>query len=1047
MPLPTYVQEARNKKVDEGHGAFVSEAADTYGVDSNLLMAMIDVESNNDPQAISPKGAGGLMQIMPNTAEELGIEDINDPRQNIMGGAKYISKLLKANNGDLPLALASYNAGPGNVRKHGGIPPFKETQDYVDKVTKGYNQYKEASSGLPDYVKKVTMENAESNKPEDPDYAWMKWHPYLAGLYGAGKGVLEQAIVPSIEATGAIGGTIIAPFAPIASTALGYGIAANLGRQLKEGYKRLGGEEVRNTTVQDEMIQSASDVGTALVLGKAMDTGAKIAPVVDNYLFHTLPKRLYGSAVKMPMSKKWIKTLPDEVISQQTIAIEEGLNSRVPPSEYGLAKIKGLKREVETYIDDITEILSQDPKNFVSREAALEKGLAKARAKADNSSDKEGAHQFIDAIAERFRAQPEYMTPQKANAVKRQLYDELSYKTEESTGLSAQMSSVGKKGVAHEIMLNLEDIYPPLAGLNATDAARISLHEAIEKSFARETQKNLVPLGAKIMMNPKTWPLALWEATIGHPQVKTRLAFALHKAEPTRYPAMPPEYVAPPAPEPAPKPAGPFKYQPPAQPFVKGAKPNVSLPEVESPGAVYGPRVGGFTPDQLSKMLKSDNPTQQSMAIDDIIDVRKRVEISENERRSTINKMLESFKNQAGNQRGSVTFEFKDRRLQKALKKDPVVQGEPHSINTEGKIIDKYGRQLETASMENERLNKVKEAMNKYDDSIASEDILDPFTYDLVHKKGDKISGEQVQKLISDIGYHPDNLSRFLRVKGKPNLVTHAGSKKNLIKPDVEKKSSVNQLNMMIPLDEVPPMVRSWVKKIKDVSGKPIIASEYTPFFTDEGVDAVKTSKLYRNKELFDETGFWLGKDGKWRYEVSDYIGSDDVKFNPEVFKNSKSVELPEIYENEKLYKALPELKNTEVVLDENLSALGNFNPNTNRISIKKANNRSTLMHEIQHAANSMIRGAFGGSSKEAEMAKGAGKEAYSKYRKNPGEIEARLTQERIRMTPEQRKKVPPWATLDTMLMSEGNIPLLKGSKGSPIAKEAYDFSLSNEVY
>lgn len=107
-----------------------------YNVPVNLLKAIGKAESDFKPNAVSKSGAQGVMQLMPKTAESLGVTDSFDPEQNIMGGSKYISDLLKRYDGDTKLALAAYNAGMGNVKKYGGIPPFKETQNYVVKVMK-----------------------------------------------------------------------------------------------------------------------------------------------------------------------------------------------------------------------------------------------------------------------------------------------------------------------------------------------------------------------------------------------------------------------------------------------------------------------------------------------------------------------------------------------------------------------------------------------------------------------------------------------------------------------------------------------------------------------------------------------------------------------------------------------------------------------------------------------------------------------------------------------------------------------------------------------
>lgn len=113
---------------------YFQKAASKYGISINLLKAVAKQESNFDPTAVSSVGATGIMQLMPSTAKELGVENIFNAEQNIMGGAKYLSQLLNSFNGDVSLALAGYNAGPGNVRKYGGIPPFQETVNYVNKV-------------------------------------------------------------------------------------------------------------------------------------------------------------------------------------------------------------------------------------------------------------------------------------------------------------------------------------------------------------------------------------------------------------------------------------------------------------------------------------------------------------------------------------------------------------------------------------------------------------------------------------------------------------------------------------------------------------------------------------------------------------------------------------------------------------------------------------------------------------------------------------------------------------------------------------------------
>ena len=109
------------------------EASRTYGVSKSLLLAVAKQESNFNPNSVSHAGAQGIMQLMPGTAKTLGVKNAFDPYENIMGGAKLLRDNIRA-FGSVPLALAAYNAGPGAVKKYGGVPPYKETQDYVKKI-------------------------------------------------------------------------------------------------------------------------------------------------------------------------------------------------------------------------------------------------------------------------------------------------------------------------------------------------------------------------------------------------------------------------------------------------------------------------------------------------------------------------------------------------------------------------------------------------------------------------------------------------------------------------------------------------------------------------------------------------------------------------------------------------------------------------------------------------------------------------------------------------------------------------------------------------
>jgi soluble lytic murein transglycosylase len=119
----------------------IQRASKQHGVSPALVKAVIAAESGFDPEAISRKGAQGLMQLMPYTAERLGVDDALDPWQNIDGGTRYLSQMIERFPGELTLALAAYNAGPEAVKRHRGVPPYEETRTYVKRVLRYYEKY------------------------------------------------------------------------------------------------------------------------------------------------------------------------------------------------------------------------------------------------------------------------------------------------------------------------------------------------------------------------------------------------------------------------------------------------------------------------------------------------------------------------------------------------------------------------------------------------------------------------------------------------------------------------------------------------------------------------------------------------------------------------------------------------------------------------------------------------------------------------------------------------------------------------------------------
>lgn len=135
-----YINKQQNQSYDKNsvQGMLV-EAANKYGVDSDLVLSLANAESGYRPDAVSPVGAVGVMQLMPETAKDLGVQNSFDAKQNIDGGVRYLKQMLDMFGGDKEKALAAYNAGPGAVQQYGGIPPYNETQAYVKNILSDIN--------------------------------------------------------------------------------------------------------------------------------------------------------------------------------------------------------------------------------------------------------------------------------------------------------------------------------------------------------------------------------------------------------------------------------------------------------------------------------------------------------------------------------------------------------------------------------------------------------------------------------------------------------------------------------------------------------------------------------------------------------------------------------------------------------------------------------------------------------------------------------------------------------------------------------------------
>ncbi len=139
--LPTAIEQSTTGKMTGTIDQMIASMGQKYGVDSELIRQVVKAESDFNPNAVSGAGAVGLMQLMPGTAKSYGVSNPFDPSQNLEGGVHFLKDLLNKFKGNIPLALAAYNAGPGAVEKYKGIPPYQETQAYVQKIMSGLNSF------------------------------------------------------------------------------------------------------------------------------------------------------------------------------------------------------------------------------------------------------------------------------------------------------------------------------------------------------------------------------------------------------------------------------------------------------------------------------------------------------------------------------------------------------------------------------------------------------------------------------------------------------------------------------------------------------------------------------------------------------------------------------------------------------------------------------------------------------------------------------------------------------------------------------------------
>jgi hypothetical protein len=160
-PLVSLTPPARPQNLNE----VINAISDRHHIDPDLINSVIHAESGFNPRAVSPKGAQGLMQLMPQTALQLGVSNPFDPRSNVEGGTRYLSELLQRYNFDLIKALAAYNAGPQRVQHYGGVPPYYETRAYIARIVRDFNRKKLAQRKAASAATKISRDKTASQHP------------------------------------------------------------------------------------------------------------------------------------------------------------------------------------------------------------------------------------------------------------------------------------------------------------------------------------------------------------------------------------------------------------------------------------------------------------------------------------------------------------------------------------------------------------------------------------------------------------------------------------------------------------------------------------------------------------------------------------------------------------------------------------------------------------------------------------------------------------------------------------------------------------------
>lgn len=382
-----------------------------------------------------------------------------------------------------------------------------------------------------DFTDKLGLTAPPQELPQEPGPS-----PVAATASKIARPFLEYGGATAGGVVGAAGG----PVGSLAGAGLGYGMGKGMADLFDE---YIGAKKV--PTVSERFKQSGKDVLTGatmeaggLALGKGISAGGEALAKSG------AAQRFYSSSIKMPLSQKWVKARGPEGVSNVKTAVNKGIKENVPPSEYGLEVAKQGKANAADAID--REISNMT--GTYSTDDILKNGLQKAIDKAVKGEAPVKDIEAIKTFAENLKAgRAGDLSPTELNELKKELYKRANY--DKMYGKSDSLIETMRKGVAHEIRMQLQATNPALKEVNADYAAWRLLEEAIERSLARRNNRDIVGLGTKVLLGRESIPMALFNASVGHPQVKSKIAFMLKGANkvtgatisrPAAYLAVPP---------------------------------------------------------------------------------------------------------------------------------------------------------------------------------------------------------------------------------------------------------------------------------------------------------------------------------------------------------------------------------------------------------------------------------------------------------------------------------------------------------------------------